>query len=206
MGFLVEITFINSQDVNNKPVVITDSTARAALINNGLLPIGNAVKNYKVSIDLINEGNTTVPTVSWSQLRTFLSQAVTALKNDGITQWVTMSDWQVTDYTTNFNSTLGGLGFDFYDLHVYSNTGSLGVTAPIGGKPVLLGEYGPATPWNNNSYASNKATLGSFVANAENHGFMGASAWCFLPDGGNWQLNNNTLLGDIGYYGTQFGY
>jgi len=130
---------------------------------------------------------------------------VNALHSNGVNRWITMSDQYAAEYTTYFNSSVGGLGFDFYEFHCYNGDGSIPVSSGnVGGAPLYLGEFGPGAGWTHLSYATNKATLGTYLNNAQNQGYLGAAFWTYIQDG-DFQLRGNALMGDINWWGTYFG-
>lgn len=206
-GITVDCVFINFLDVQNHSNYISNQTNANNLVWNGFIPLAKALNGKTVWFDLINEGNLATNAVSWSSLRWFCNTAVNAAHNQGLHPWITMSDQNSSDYTNSFSSTVGGLGFDFYDYHSYNDSGSLAVKpSNVGGKPLMLGEYGPGSSWNNRSQAANQATIDGIINNASNLGYVGASAWCYLPDGSNWQLRGNSAMWTIEYYAALFGH
>ncbi len=78
---------------------------------------------------------------------------------------------------------LSGLGLDFYDLHVYSDSGSYsGVTnlcsrAAADGIPIYLGEFGQKSERIDDTLQYNAAA--TFLSTAKNSCFKGALAWRF---------------------------
>ena len=112
-GITVYITFLAPGDIPKHPNVITVN--RSQLINNALVPVARALAPYRVCYDLMNECN--YSGLGWPDLRNFGNDARIALHNTS-PSWVTMSTDQPSAFGGNFYSTLGGLGFDFYDCHV----------------------------------------------------------------------------------------
>ncbi len=191
LGITVEYVFINYQDVNSSRIV----THGSSLINNALVPLGKALQPYQTRIDIINEGNLdVVGGISWSQMRSFLSSAVTALRNAGVDRWLTMSDQNYVDYqAANFPNRLQGLGFDYYEYHSYNDDGSLAVNASQVDAPLFLGEYGPDPGWLNFTYAQNQTFLNATEANALSKGYSGASFWAYITTD-NYELIGKTIL------------
>lgn len=207
-GICVEFVFINYMDINNHPNLAMNSNNMWALINNGLVPLGKAIQGYNCQIDLVNEGDHSTPTIGWGYLRQFCNNAKWALNNGGVNRWITMSDSGYSDLVNNFSNTVGGLGFDFYEYHMYNDQGWCPVPGTLGGKPVEMNEFGAATPaegWNHNSYTFNHALLDNFVQNSINAGYAGAAFWCYINDG-DYQLRGNQLMGDISWWGNYFGH
>jgi len=198
-GITVELVFLNYMDVQSRPGVVGNN--RTAMINNALVPLGKKVQAYNCRIDLINEGNVATNVASWSTLRAFCAQAISALHSNGVNRWITMSDQYAPDYTTYFSSTVGGLGFNFYEYHDYNGDGSIPVSSSnVGGARIELNEFGPGAGWNNQSYSTNKSVLSAFVNNAKAKGYSGAAFWSYIGDT-NFQLRGNTLMGDMAYWG-----
>jgi hypothetical protein len=204
LGITVEFVFVNSADINNHPNLVENTSNMNALINNGVVPLGKAIQGYPAQIDLVNEGDYTVGTVGWGYLRNFLGGAKTALVNNGVNRWVTMS----IGYYSNigdFNSTIGGLGFDFYEYHMYNDQGWCPEPATLGGKPVELNEFGSAETsngWNHQSYSYNQTLLNDFVNNAKSAGYLNIAPWCYINDG-DYQLRGNQLMNDISNWAAQ---
>lgn len=206
-GLTVDCVFINFLDVQNHPNYINSQSNYNALITNGFLPIAKGLNGSNVVFDLVNEGNLSTNKVSWSQLRAFLSAAVNAAHNNGVTKWMTMSDQNAGDYTGAFNSTVGGLGFDWFDYHSYDDNGSVNVSpSNVGGKPLMLGEYGPSSAWPNRSDTANQATIDAFMNNASSKGLKGTAAWSYLDDGSNFMLRGRNQMWNIEWWAAHFGH
>jgi len=206
-GLTTDCVFINYMDVQNHPNYINNSTNYNALISKGFIPIAKALNGYNVVFDLVNEGNIATNKVTWSQLRAFCSAAVSSAHSNGVTRWITMSDQWYGDYTSNFNGTVGGLGFDFYDYHSYDSNGGINVSpSNVGGKPLLLGEYGPSSTWSSRSDSANQTTIDAFMNNASNKGLKGAIAWCYLDDGSSWGLRGRNQMYNISWWSQHFGH
>lgn len=122
LGLTVELVFVNSSDIVDHPNFVENTANMNALIDNGLVPIGKAVEGYKAQFDLVNEGDYTTGTVGWGYLRNFLGAAKSTLVADGVDRWVTMSIGFYSDIG-DFTDTIGGLGFDFYEYHMYNDQG-----------------------------------------------------------------------------------
>ncbi len=193
LGITVEFVFLNYQDVqSNTSLVLGHSSS---LINNALVPIGKALQPYSARIDIVNEGNLTIGGgVSWTQMRTFLANAVTALRNAGVNRWLTMSDQNYVDYqSAHFPNTIQGLGFDYYEYHSYNDNGSIAVSASQVDQPLFLGEYGPDPGWLNFTYGQNQAFLQATEVNTVNQGYCGASFWAYITTD-NYELTGKTIL------------
>jgi len=206
-GITCDCVFINYMDVQSHSNYFTNSTNKTALINNGFVPFARALSGKTAWIDLINEGNLATNTVSWSVLRSFCSSAVSAARSNGVNNWITMSDQNSSDYTSYFSSTVGGLGFNFYDYHAYGDSGALAVSpSNVGNAPLLCGEFGPGSPWMNRSDSANQTTINNIMGNATSKGYIGVAGWSYLPDGSNWQLRGNNAMWVIEYFGNLYGH
>jgi hypothetical protein len=205
LGIKVELVFVNSMDINSHPNLVENTANMNALINNGLVPIGKAVQGYAAQIDLVNEGDYTVGTVGWGYLRNFIGGSKTALVNNGVDRWVTMSIGYSPDFG-DFTDTVGGLGFDFYEYHCYNDNGWCPEPATLGGKPVELNEFGSASTsegWNHNTYSFNKTLMTNFVENASAAGYLNVAPWSYVDDG-DFQLRGNPVLNDLANLAAQF--
>lgn len=202
-GITVYVTFLAPGDVKNHPNIATIYSSQ--FINNALVPVATALAPYRVMYDLMNECN--YSGLSWPQLRDFGNNARVALHNIS-PNWVTMSTDQPSAFGSNFYSTLGGLGFDFYDCHVYSMASSpLTVTpADVGNAPLFLGEYGPnaGNGWADYSSSQNQNTVNNFCNQANSDGYSGMLAWSYVP-GSSFSLQNTSSLWNMEYYGAIWG-
>ena len=206
-GMKVDCVFINYMDVQSHPNMIANQTYANNLVWNGFINLVRALSGKDCWFDLVNEGNLSTSAVSWTSLRWFCNTAVNAEHNQGFTQWITMSDQNATDYTNYLSTTVGGLGFNFYDYHSYNDKGTLAVSkSTVGGQPIMLSEYGPANPWKTRTDAANQTTINNFINNASNQGYIGAAAWCYIPDGSNWEMRGTNAMWNVEYWGALFGY
>ena len=198
-GICAYITLLNNVDCIDYPYVVEGN--KSAMINNGLVPIAKALKNYWVQYDLVNEVDYMAQELGWSVTRSFLSAATSAI-HAVCAAWVTSSTYTQADYTTNFNSTVGGLGFNCYDIHSYSN--SYNPNAPVtesevGNAPLFCGEFGPlsGTYWNA-TYMDDVLTPG---ASSGWHGFL---AWDYLG-GGSYGLEGTSAFSTLSSFGSTWG-
>ena len=209
-GILVYVTFLTFSDVQKHPRVVT--TNRWAFVQNALVPVARALAPYNVCYDLMNECN--YSGLSWNDLRNYGNDARTALH--GISShWVTMSTDDASAFGGNFWNTVGGLGFDFYDCHRYSNSGAPLLVTPsqvLDGKPLFVGEYGPSQPSSSNApyrWSGNSYVVDNFCQDAASKNYSGMLAWSYLPDNAtardNFVLQNTSELWTLNYYGSQWG-
>ena len=198
LGITVEFVFINYMDVNAHPNLVENTANMNALIANGVVPLGKAIEGYTARIDLINEGDYTVPTVGWGYLRNFLGGARTALTNAGVDRWVTMSIGFYQHFG-DLTSTVGGLGFDFYEYHMYDDNGWCAEPATLLGKPVEMNEFGSgetSNGWKHQTYAYNQNLLKDFISSAQAIGYDNIAPWSYVDDG-DYQLRGNLLMNDL---------
>ncbi|BDI34547.1 hypothetical protein CCAX7_65980 [Capsulimonas corticalis] len=202
-GINVYVTFLAPGDVQKHPNIAT--VYRSQFINNALLPVARALQPYLCCFDLMNECN--YSGLSWPDLRNFGNDGRVALHSIS-GNWVTMSTDQPNALIYNFWTTLGGLGFDFYDCHVYStNTIPITVTpANVGNAPLFMGEYGPnaGSGWANYSAAQDQSFVDNFCNDANNKGYYGMLAWSYVP-GSSFSLQNTNTLWNMSYYGGIWG-
>ncbi len=202
-GITVYVTFLNNSDVQKHPHVVT--SYRSQFINNAIVPVATALKSYNVRYDLMNECNYSGQT--WTNLRNYGNDARVALhKISG--HPVTMSTDQASAFGSNFYNTLGGLGLDFYDCHVYTTSSSpITVTRAMDGNaPLFLGEYGPnaGSGWNNYSASQDQAFVNNFCNAANANNYTGMLAWSYAP-GSSFSLRGTNTLWNMDYYGNLWG-
>ena len=202
-GINVYVTLLAPGDVQKHPNIAT--VYRSQFINNALVPVANALKPYLVCYDLMNECN--YSGLSWPDLRNFGNDAQVALHNIS-TNWVTMSTDQPSAFGDNFYNTLGGLGFDFYDCHVYSTAASPIMVTPAmaGNAPLFIGEYGPnaGNGWSSYSADQDEAVVDNFCNAANDNNYFGMLAWSYAPGNG-FSLQDTSTLWNMEYYGSLWG-
>ena len=177
-----------------------------SLVNNVVVPLAHALNGKRVLYDLMNECDYGAPGISWGKLRNFFYNATNAIHGITSYDWVTASDDHSDDFNSNFYGTVGGLGFNFYDYHQYSNAGTpLRVTpAAVHNAPLYLGEYGPTGGWDHQSDSANQSLIDYFTSEANSKGYTGMLAWSYTGDS-NYQLQGNNALWVLNYYGSQWG-
>ncbi|MHC4390911.1 MAG: hypothetical protein ACYS22_06290 [Planctomycetota bacterium] len=138
-------------------------------------------------LDLINEVQGMVATWDftdgWAGARTFLRN--TARFADRHSPWlaVTASSGHHTGVDDLLAGRFSGLGLDFFDVHVYSDTGRipkadrLARLARRQGLPMVLGEFGQSTARVDDALQA-RVTAG-FLIDAWRHGFKAALGWRF---------------------------
>ena len=209
-GLTVYVTFLTFSDIQRHPNIVTIN--RSAFVQNALAPVARALAPYSVCYDLMNEAN--YSGLSWTDLRNYGNDAQIALH--GISgNWVTMSTDQPSAFGESFWNTVGGIGYDFYDCHCYSSSGTpLRVTTAqvLDGKPLVLGEYGPSQPLNANApyrWSGSSFVVDNFCQNAAAENYFGMLSWSYLSDNGtpqdNFALQNKSELWTMDYYGNLWG-
>ncbi len=95
-----------------------------------------------------------------------------------------------------------GLGLDFYDLHLYNDTGAIPRAASLRylsastRRPIVLGEFGQAREARDDALQAR--TTRAFLANARAAGFAGALAWRlddYRPYDPTWTHRHSYLIG-----------
>ncbi len=95
-------------------------------------------------------------------------------------KWIRLTSdaWQPGFIANGMHS---GLGFDFYDVHVYSDTGTIDQQAGVcaraasDGVPVIVGEYGQGSQ--NQEDRLQLAVTNAVLSSAKSSCFTGALAW-----------------------------
>jgi len=192
----VYFTFFNGNDMKDQfgkvlpsgatiKNFVNDATARTAVLNN---VIGTLATRYKTNTavfgyDLINESNIGADNggYTWANMRTFGQQAATKIHTVAPGTQVTMStQWLQAFDPANFAGSYGGLGFDMYDMHEYTDSPNLQNTNTMGAdKPVLLGEYGP----NTTSDSVQQSTTATFTSQAGTRNWAGTLQWDYAYPG-----------------------
>jgi hypothetical protein len=205
-GICVYCTFLTFGDVTNYPHIVT--TYKSNYIDNAMVPIVKALNGKWVQYDLCNEVNLTSG-VSWTNLRAYASAAISAIHGAGSSSWITMTGQNPSQFTNSstFNSTFGGLGFDFYDCHCYSTSSNPLQVYPsnVGNKPLFVGEFGPTSGWDDYSTSTDQGYVDNFANAANSDGYYGALAWCYLNDGSGYQLEGTDTIWTLEYYGNEWG-
>jgi hypothetical protein len=198
-GICAYITLLNNVDCIDYPYVVEGN--QSAMINNAIVPIAKEVSGYWVQFDIVNEVDYLASKIGWPTTRTFLANATKAIHNVS-GAWVTSSTYTQADYTQNFNSTVGGLGFNCYDIHCYSN--SYNPNAPVtpalvGNAPLFCGEFGPlqGTNWSS-------SIMDNILGPGSSSGWHGFIAWDYLG-GGSYGLQGTSSFNTLEYYGNLWG-
>jgi hypothetical protein len=140
--------------------------------------------------DFMNEGDNLAVMVTWPVMNTWIAKAKATLVAAGSTQRFTMSVNQsgsITGSGTSDSATkLNRNNLDFWDYHTYNDAGTIAINssqAGVGGKPLILGEFGPSTKnWSTSTV--NKTTLIDNFWNAGiANGFEGICIWSYKNDG-----------------------
>ena len=201
-GLAVYVMLFN----NNIPPAYITSDGGVSLVNNVVVPLARTLNGKWVLYDLMNECDYGAPAIGWTNLRNFLGRATTAIHGITSYDWVTASDDHSDDFNSNFYNTLGSLGFNFYDYHQYSdvNTALRVTPAAVHNAPLYLGEFGPPSGWNNESASVNQSLIDHFASEAGSKGYSGMLAWSYTGDS-NYQLQNNSAIYVLSYYGSEWG-
>ena len=203
-GLKVYVTAVNGVDMTKNNTDITGlrpyfsnlltntklNEGRDAFKTNALGPLLKVLNQYNLSnpgviyaFELINEIEAPLNSgyFGWSGARDWIKDVATFVKLKSPWLPVTASagwGWAVTEITFGLFS---GLGLDFYDLHVYADSGQYsGETAlcnkvSADGVPIILGEYGQKSQTISDSLQTT-ATY-NFINGAKN--FIGANGYCF---------------------------
>ena len=171
--------------------IITDVATRRAYIENVVTPVAERYGAHPslFAFDLMNEpeadvaarngnGNGTRTGTDWATMRAFLSECASAVHTASLGARVSVgSGWRGFD---NVRAGLyGGLGLDFYDIHLYMDyTGPPSVASLDLDLPCLIGEYNVtrATAGDPRRQAD---IVARFLAGAEEAGYMGTLLWSY---------------------------
>lgn len=200
---------------------LTDSGAQTAFINNVVKVLAQKFNgNLGVyGYDLMNEANyavnASVNPSSWGQIHSYIYNAAQAIHGVNSVIQVTCSTDNADSFSgANFYNRFGGVGLNYYDYHLYSDSPTLfalgsGGPYPSIDRPLVLAEYGPRTTGNINVQTS---VTDACINQASYKGWAGALIWDYDPLGqdnlsiiygvGSWHPCCSTLQ----YYSThQFG-
>ncbi len=185
-GLHMYFTLLNDPMGDNQLNIITNSTSRADYINNALIPL---VERYKgnpniFAFDIENEcesqvtgntGNYTNNGTDWATMRSFIAACANAIHSaDPGRLCTSTSGWH--SWSNLQAGLFSGLGLDFYDCHVYADSGYLPAASSLNlDKPVIIGEFGQSSTTRNDT-TQNSATY-NFVNNAINNGYAGCAIW-----------------------------
>ena len=177
--------------LNNGRADWLENPAQAnAYMNNALIPM---IQRYKdntaiFAIDLMNEidgtvagntGNWTATGATWAQAQAYITTFAAAIHNADPGRLVSCSTgWHSWGNIQNFK----GLGLDFYDFHVYADSGYIPPVSSLNmDRPIYVGECGQSTThWDD--AIQNNAEL-NFLDNAKNGGYAGVGIWAYQYPG-----------------------
>lgn len=194
-------------DFRMPPGYIT-SDGGVSLVRTVVKPLARALKGKQVMYDIMNECDYEIPAIGWPTMRGFLKNSATAIHSISSSTWVTASNDHSDDFNYSFSITMGGLGFNFYDYHQYSNVNTPLRVLPsaVGGAPLYLGEFGPSGQgWGQQSDADNSSLIDYFAAEVNSKGYAGMLAWSYNDDGTNYSLKNLNAIYTLDYYGNLWG-
>src|SRR5262249_31659867 len=150
-----------------------------------LLKLLNANSDVVYAFDLINEIeaplNSAYSNFGWTEARAWIKNMTDYVKL--ISPWLPVTSsagwgWAVQEITLGLFS---GLDLDFYDLHVYSDSGQYSGQTALCNKvsadrvPIILGEYGQKS--HTYSDAIQTTATFNFIYGAKTHCFWAALAW-----------------------------
>jgi hypothetical protein len=159
-----------------------------AFQNNVLAPLLAVLDGHQENVfglDLVNEIDAPRTNGIWADAtngsRAFIQRTTAFVKSRSPWLHVTTTvGWGGAQYDVA-NGYLSGLGLDFYDFHIYSDSGTYGGATAVcnraaaDGVPVYLGEFGQATHMMDDTMQYNAAA--SFLNTAHGLCFKGALAW-----------------------------
>jgi hypothetical protein len=168
--------------------IASNPDARNAYLTNAVVPLVRRCKGKSCvfAIDIVNEpeqeiagpsGNWTENGVSWEVMRTFLRASAEAIHHadpsrlvscgSGFHEWENVACGRFSD-----------LGFDFYDIHIYSDDGEVPPVSVFHvDKPVIIGEYGQRLE--PIDYAMQEKIVRSLLRNALMRGYSGTFVWAY---------------------------
>jgi len=150
-----------------------------------LLAVLDAHKDNVFGLDLVNEIDAPRSNGVWADptngSRAFIQRTASFVKSRSPWLRVTTTvGWGGAQYDVA-NGYLSGLGLDFYDFHIYSDSGTYGGATAVcnraaaDGVPVYLGEFGQASHMIDDTLQYNATA--SFLNTAKSLCFKGALAW-----------------------------
>lgn len=164
-----------------------------AFLNNVMVPLLTSLKPHAdviYGLDFMNEIQAPMFNMfwgftadNWAGPRRWMKETRDFVKGQAPWLRVTTSSgwsWGAKDLK---NGLFSGLGFDFYDFHVYDNNGTIPYLYDIcalsrkEGIPVILGEFGQGSKRNDD--ALQRSSTEKFLNNAYHSCLEGALAWRF---------------------------
>ena len=169
--------------------IITDDAIRKSYIENALIPLASRYKDnpYFLAVDITNEpeadlkgrwGNWTSKGTDEKTLRAFLADCAKAIHQAAPKVLVSVgSGWHTFE---NLQRGLyKDLGLDFYDFHIYNDTGFLPEYASLKlDAPCIIGEFNCKKKTAADEEAQKKI-FQTFLSNAWNKGYAGVFIWCY---------------------------
>jgi hypothetical protein len=187
--------------------LVTDATKRAALITKVVQPIARAVeaspnKDRMVAWDIINEpewaitsgsdpygdqafdGQSTLTTISFAEMETFVRDTVTAVKAES------KAPVTVGSAAVKWANAWSKVGLDYHDFHWYGWVDQYfphtktPTEYKVDDKPVVVGEF----PFNPNADTTGKSfggiTYSQLVTDFYNAGYAGTMGWAYSDSTG----------------------
>lgn len=169
--------------------IITDERVREAYIQNVLIPIARRYGDhpYLFAFDLMNEpesdvrgpsGNWSLRGTDWDTMRDFLKECADAIHRVSSKAKVSVgSGWH--SWSNVAKGRYKGLGLDFYDFHIYTDsTYLLPVKSLKLDKPCLIGEYNVSEETARDEERQTGLVEG-FLREAKEKGYMGVLIWSY---------------------------
>lgn len=170
------------------PGPINDARQQRAYIENAVKPLARRLKGSGAvfAFDIINEIESDLrdavgpdKKVTIRQAREFIRANVRAIKAEDSDRLVSAGSgyhgWDAVQ-----QGHYSGLGLDFYDIHVYSDTGHLPHVRELNvDRPVVIGEFGQATRRDDD--ALQRKVVSAFIRNAAEMGYAGCLVWAYGP-------------------------
>jgi hypothetical protein len=162
--------------------LICNLKARQAYLDHAVKPF---VRRYKgdsrvFAFEIYNEVQFYMEDCTWPVMRSFLRDNATAIHKIDPKRLVTASTG-VNELKAGYVS---GLGLDFYDIHSYRDDGYLPPVSELNVTlPVIVGEFGPDDAPRPPDEDRQTRAVESFLRNARDGGYAGASYWSYeYPD------------------------
>ena len=181
---------------NGAPIqnFVSDPTARQRFLDNVITPLANRYMGNLglFAHEVLNEANegADLGAYSWGDMRSFIQDVATRFHAVAPGTLVSASmDWRDAFSTEFLPVSLGGLGLDFYDSHLYSDAPNLytvGTPALNPDKPILLGEYGRFTQLTDDNLQNTNGV--AFIQQARERKWNGTVQWSYLVDGSNREI------------------
>ncbi|MCD6505152.1 cellulase family glycosylhydrolase [Candidatus Poribacteria bacterium] len=168
--------------------MVVDEKARRVYIQNVLIPIARRYGDhpYLFAFDLMNEpesdvkgpsGNWSLRGTDWNTMREFLGECADAIHRVAPRAKVSVgSGWHGWENVAK--GKYKGLGLDFYDFHIYTDSTYLPPVKSLKlDKPCLIGEYNVREETKDEERQAE--LVGRFLREAREKGYMGVLIWSY---------------------------